>query len=406
MVLSSQTTMGMARHHDQTDVAACWGNLAGAAATGAGGCNSLLLPNPVWRRLGDTETGHGATRATLPFRKSSWGGSEGSNQVPTGGRQHGREVMSSNGVMLGDDRHAKGAVALEGASSQGRRIAQASNGSQYGCCGVVGFIKGKVNGVSGQNRMDTFGPSRDVDNMQAGKPRVRNICAAKGSGKGNWTDCTAKFAWMLTGLHHCECSQKIWITWEVACYTSGPLFQGRRQAAGAAVTRFKQVERKLFHKPCVLAEKSGRKLPSVEGRSVGSTGFHLRGLRHATPSTKARWVGPQNVSIFCRLAPVKNVVKNAAIWVTSVRSSRRFFAVFFLPPDSPATSQQGPYKLGHWWAFRPVICGMNSGWTRPSLLRGCRRMCVAGFCLHVRKIDSLVRSHLIEHSEACALPIS
>lgn len=175
MVLSSQTTMGMARHHDQTDVAACWGNLAGAAATGAPGCNSRVLPNPEMM-LGDTDTGHAVTRATLPFWNDGRGRWERCNLSPTGGRQHAGDSMSSNGATSGDDRRAKGAVVLGGASCSDRRIAQASHGIQNGCCGVLDL---RVLDVSGQNLGYSSGPSRDVDNMQQGKPPVRNIWAAK-----------------------------------------------------------------------------------------------------------------------------------------------------------------------------------------------------------------------------------
>lgn len=73
MVLSSQTTKVGTRHVNRTDVAACWGNLAGAAATGALGCNSLALSNLDVSKsdamLGDTETGPVATRKTLLSRK-------------------------------------------------------------------------------------------------------------------------------------------------------------------------------------------------------------------------------------------------------------------------------------------------------------------------------------------------
>lgn len=255
--------MSMARHHDQTDVAACWGNLAGAAATGAEGCNSLLLPNPSVM-LGDTETGHGATRETLPFWKHGVGRWERCNISPTGGRQHGREVMSSNGVMLGDDQHAKGAVALGGASSQGRRIAQVSNGNQYGCCGVFRL---RSVGASGQNSRDIVRPSRDVDSVDEGKPRVRNICGAKGLR----TDCTANRPHLLVGLHLRKSGQKIWLTWEAAGYTSDTRFLSGRPGVGAAVIRFKQVERKLFRKPCVLVFRLGRKMPSVKGCVVYQT---------------------------------------------------------------------------------------------------------------------------------------
>ena len=296
--------MGMARHHDQTDVAACWGNLAGAAATGAEGCNSLLLPNPSVM-LGDTETGDVVTHLTLPFWKNEGGSSEGLNLSPTGGRQRGSEVTSSNGRTQGDGLGLKGVVVLHGATWADRRIAQASHGNQDGCCGVVDL---RVFGASGQNLGDSSGPSRDVNNMQTGKPRVRNICAAKGL--GNQADCRAKFAWMLVGLHHCESSQKIWITWEAAGYTSNT-FTGGRLGVGAAVIRFKQVKQRLRCKPCQLTEKSGRKLPSVKGCDLVTTGNLCEDLRRAMPSTRTRWVGPRKVSSLTGLAPVLAVVKFA-----------------------------------------------------------------------------------------------
>lgn len=252
MVLSSQTTMGMARHHDQTDVAACWGNLAGAAATGAPGCNSRVLPNPEMM-LGDTDTGHAVTRATLPFWNDGRGRWERCNLFPTGGRQHAGDSMSSNGATSGDDRRAKGAAVLPGATWRDRRIAQASNAQKNFGCGVEG--------ASGQNWMDTFRPSRDVDNVQAGKPRVRNICAAKGHFVA---DCTAKFAWVLIGLHLCASSQRKWITWEAAGYTSNTCVLGGRPGVGAAVSRFKPVKWEQSHQPGVLV-RPGRKPPSVTG---------------------------------------------------------------------------------------------------------------------------------------------
>lgn len=73
MVLSSQTTKVGTRHINRTDVAACWGNLAGAAATGALGMSALAqCPGSIQSKnwvLGDTETGHEATRTTLAFWK-------------------------------------------------------------------------------------------------------------------------------------------------------------------------------------------------------------------------------------------------------------------------------------------------------------------------------------------------
>ena len=224
--------------------------------------------------LGDTETGHGATRETLPFWKHGVGRWERCNISLTGGRQHGREVMSSNSVMLGDDQHAKGAVALGGASSQGRRIAQASNGNQYGCCGVFRL---RSVGASGQNSRDIVRPSRDVDRVDEGKPRVWNICGAKGLR----TDCTANRPHLLVGLHLRKSGQKIWLTWEAAGYTSDTRFLSGRPGVGAAVIRFKQVERKLFRKPCVLVFRLGRKLPSVKGRASRSGWEYLRGTTAA-----------------------------------------------------------------------------------------------------------------------------
>lgn len=277
MVLSSQTTMRRTRHTFQTDVAACWGNLAGAAATGAEGCNSPPLPNPSVM-LGDTDTGHEATRATLPFWKDEGGGWERSNLSPTGGRQHDREVMSSNGVMLGDDRHAKGAVVLRGATWADRRIAQASQGNQNGCCGVLDL---RVLDASDQNLDDSSGPSRDVDNVCQGKGAVRNIWLPKG--RVLPADCTASGTWLLIGLHLRETGQKIWITWEVPCYTSTSFracfFLGLRQGMGAAVIRFKQVKQRLRCKPCVLVFGLGRKLLSVEGCGFGATGNLCEDLR-------------------------------------------------------------------------------------------------------------------------------
>lgn len=172
--------------------------------------------------LGDTETGGVVTHLTLPFWKDEVGRWERCNISPTGGRQHVGDGMSSNGTTTGDGRRGKGAVVLVGATWRDRRIAQASNGNQKGCCGVVGFAQGQVKGVSGQNLRDTVGPSRDVDSVSEGKPRVRNVCGAKG---GFSTDCTANRSHMLTGLHHCESSRKGWLTWEVPCYTSRPLFR-------------------------------------------------------------------------------------------------------------------------------------------------------------------------------------
>ena len=250
MVFSSQTTSSVRLASvTRTDVAMCWENLAGMAASGATGCNSQFLPNPHLGALGDTETGHAVMRTTLPFWKVGVGRWERCNISPTGGRQHVGNGMSSNGWTQGDDLSLKGVVVLRGATWADRRIAQACNAEKNFRCGVVGFAQGQVKGVSGQNLRDTVGPPRGVDNMQTGKPRVRNICAAKGS---FGADCRAKFAWVLVGLHHCESSRKIWLTWEVPCYTSRPLLQGRRQGMGAAVIRFKRCEWELSHKSRVL----------------------------------------------------------------------------------------------------------------------------------------------------------
>ena len=73
--------------------------------------------------LGDTETGDVATHLTLPFWKYGVGRWERCNISPTGGRQHDHETtwcptglgngMRGNGVMLGDDQHAKGSFVLQ-----------------------------------------------------------------------------------------------------------------------------------------------------------------------------------------------------------------------------------------------------------------------------------------------------
>lgn len=184
MVLSSQTiTNEQTRHLFGTDIAACVGNLAGAAVTGALGCNSLTLSSPK-KMFGDTDTGHMATCTALPFLKRRGGCWERYNLLPTGGRQCNGNIASGNELTQGDDlggasERGLGAVALEGASSQGRRIAQASNGNQYGCCGVFNFAYGQVKGVSGQNRVDTFGLPRGMEYTQAGKGAVRNIWPPK-----------------------------------------------------------------------------------------------------------------------------------------------------------------------------------------------------------------------------------
>lgn len=107
MVLSSQTTMGLARHQFQTDVAACWGNLARAAATGAPGCNSWVLPNPL-RSVGRHGNGNTVTCATLSSRNHGVGRWERCNISPTGGRQHVSDDVSSNGWIHGDVVYQKG----------------------------------------------------------------------------------------------------------------------------------------------------------------------------------------------------------------------------------------------------------------------------------------------------------
>lgn len=306
MVLSSQTTMGMARHHDQTDVAACRKNLAGAAATGAGGCNSLLLPNPYKRlkMLGDTDTGRVVTRATRPQRNDGMGRWERCNFPPAGGRQHAGNSMSSNSVMSGDDRHAKGAVVLHGATWADRRIAQASHVREYRGFRVFNL---RVEDERGQNLSDSSGPSRDVDNRDEGKPRVRNICGAKG---GISTDCTANRPWLLIGRHLHFGGRKLWLTWEAPGNSSPSFFRDWRPGVGAAESRFKQVKMRLRIEPCRLVHP-GRKLPSVKGHAAGMTGNICEDLRTAVPSTRTQRVGPQNVSIRTRVTPLQGVVKSA-----------------------------------------------------------------------------------------------
>lgn len=160
--------------------------------------------------LGDTDTGDVVTHLTLPFRKLEGGSSEGLNLSPTGGRQHVGDGMSSNERTQGDDLGLTGAVVLHGATWADRRIAQASKGRKNCGYGVVGSAQGRVMGVSGQNSRDIVRPSRDVDSVSEGKPRVRNICGAKGLR----TDCTANRSHMLVGLHLREIGQREWITWE------------------------------------------------------------------------------------------------------------------------------------------------------------------------------------------------
>ena len=224
--------------------------------------------------LGDTETGDVVTHLTLPFWKYGVGCWERCNISPTGGRQHVGDGMRLNGVTLGDDQRAKGQFVLQGATWADRRIAQASKGRKH--CGY-GVFRLRSVGASGQDWMDTFRPSRDVDSVGEGKPRVRNICGAKGLR----TDCTANRPHLLVGLHLRESGQKSWLTWEAAGYTSDTRFLSGRPGVGAAVIRFKQVERKLFRKPCVLVFRLGRKLPSVKGRASRSGWEYLRGTTAA-----------------------------------------------------------------------------------------------------------------------------
>lgn len=307
MVLSSQTNQGHGSPPVLTDVAACWGNLAGAAATGASGCKSYFLPNPLGN-VGRHGHGNAVMRETLLFRKLWEGCWERYNFHPTGGRQHVRDGMRDNGVTLGDDQRAKGVLALRSASSVGRRIAQASNGCKNWGCGVFDLTYGLVIGASGQNRVDTFGPSRDVKHTRQGKPRVRNICAAKG---GSATDCRANVVVMLVGLHLREIGRDGQLTWEVPGYTSNTRFAGGRSGMGAAESRFKQVKQRLRCKPRVLVFGLGRKLPSVKGRVTHPAGNICEELRQATPSTRTREVGPLNVSLWTGMAPRTLVVKNA-----------------------------------------------------------------------------------------------
>lgn len=116
-------------------------------------------------------------RQTLPFWKDAGGGWERSNLAPTRGRQCVSDDVSGMGVTAGDDRRACGVVVLRGATWADRRIAQACKGRKDCGCGVRSLWAA---GVSGQNLRDTVGPPRGVDSMGEGKPRVRNICGAKG----------------------------------------------------------------------------------------------------------------------------------------------------------------------------------------------------------------------------------
>ena len=91
------------------------------------------------------------------------------NISPTGGRQHVGDGMSSNGVTLGDDQRAKGAVALGG-----RKLTRSADSSSLVTAistvavGWLALLKGKSKVCSGQNRMDTSGPSRDVEQRADG----------------------------------------------------------------------------------------------------------------------------------------------------------------------------------------------------------------------------------------------
>ena len=209
--------------------------------------------------------------------------------------------MSSNELTQGDDLSRAGATALRGASSAGQRIAQACNAEKQSRCGVH-------SDTSGQNLNDSSGPSRDVEHTRQGKPRVRNICAAKGS---FGADCKANVVVMLVGLYLREIGQKRQITWEVPGYTSNTRFAGGRSGMGAAESRFKQVEQRLRCKPRVLVFGPGRKLPSVKGRVTHPAGNICEELRQATPSTRMYEVGPLIISMWSGLAPRKRVVKNA-----------------------------------------------------------------------------------------------
>lgn len=211
------------------------------------------------------------------------------NISPTGGCQHVGDGMSSNDELTqGDDlggtfARGLGAVALRGASSAGRRIAQASKGRKKCGYGVCDVAYGRIADISDQDLGDSTGPSRDVEHTRQGKPRVRNICAAKG---GSSTDCRANVVVMLVGLHLREIGQDGQITWEVPGYTSNIRFAGGRSGMGEAESRFKRVEWEESHKPRVLV-LGGRKLPSVKGRVTHPAGFNCEDLRRAAESTRA-----------------------------------------------------------------------------------------------------------------------
>ena len=78
---SRKTSTGVARHPTQTDVAACWRNLAGAAATGAEGCNSLLLPN-LQKNVGRHGNGSTVMCQTLSLLNSGGGAGNGATTSP------------------------------------------------------------------------------------------------------------------------------------------------------------------------------------------------------------------------------------------------------------------------------------------------------------------------------------
>lgn len=363
MVLSSQTTRERTRHSFSTDVAACWGNLAGAAATGAEGCNSLLLPNPSVM-LGDTETGDVVTHLTLPFWKYGVGCWERCNISPTGGRQHVGDGMRLNGVTLGDDQRAKGQFVLQGATWADRRIAQASKGRKH--CGY-GVFRLRSVGASGQDWMDTFRPSRDVDSVGEGKPRVRNICGAKGLR----TDCTANRPHLLVGLHLRESGQKSWLTWEAAGYTSDTRFLSGRPGVGAVVTRFKPNELGLPFKCGVLTAKSGRKLPSVKGQGLRLAGNICEDLRHALPSTRTRRVGPRNVSMLRRVTPARDVVKHAPIVEPRASDSRTYQQSSTLTTGRLREPSAGTLYTGSLVGVSTCMCSRHMASGRTTSDAGC-----------------------------------
>lgn len=249
-----------------------------------------------WRMLGDTDTGRVATRVTRPYRNHGMGRWERCNFPPAGGRQHVGNGMSSNSVTSGDDRRATGAVVLRRATLADRRIAQASHVRKN--CGCRVFSR-MAEDARGQNLDDSPGPSRDVDNRGEGKPRVRNICGAKGK---FFADCTANRPWLLIGRHLHFGGRKLWLTWEAAGNPSPSFSEDWRPGVGAAESRFKQVKRRLRCEPCRLV-RPGRKLPSVKGHASGMAGNICEDIRQATPGTTARRAGPRNVSIMDRVTP-------------------------------------------------------------------------------------------------------